>query len=181
LIGPSHILTAGHVIVELSNQVKHAGPIIFVLPDGRRSRLTKMEVDAGWKKAGPNYDIAVCTLSEALGKGGHAAWGIFDDSLFGSWMHVTGYDKNLASQGGLASVWVPRLVDRKGLIQGSNQMSTKHNGAFFSMTTRFLGNALDAEVERMTRIQQSQGGEEGMPRLPGLELALQLLLQNSSF
>jgi hypothetical protein len=114
------------------------GPLVFVLPDGRKSKLSRIEIDAGWKKAGPNWDIAVCTLAEDLGKDGHAAWGILDNKFIGAMMHLTGYDVDYAAIDPQTGIWKPRLVDRQSAIQASNQMELKKTTAYISMTTRFL-------------------------------------------
>jgi len=93
-----------------------------VLPDGRRSELKRIEIDAGWNKS-PSYDIAVCTLTDALGAKGHAAWDPFNEALFGSVMHLSGYDSDLAIKGGGALT--PQLVDRQAEVERCDQKMKK--------------------------------------------------------
>ena len=124
LIGPRHILTAGHVCVELDKLKKAYGPTVFVLPDGRRSIVGQIEIDAGWKN--PAFDIAVCTLTEELGAKGHAYWNGFDKERFGSEIHLTGYDADMALKG--TTGLIPQLIDRTGVVERCNQ-NTKKYGA----------------------------------------------------
>lgn len=122
LISPRHIITAGHVCVELDKlKKKGLGETVFLLPDGRSSIIEQMEIDAGWKN--PAFDIAVCTLRDSLGENGHANWDTFKDSHFNTNIHLSGYDKDLAAKDhkGL----LPQLVDRQGIVEKCDQNMKK--------------------------------------------------------
>jgi hypothetical protein len=122
LIGPRHIITAGHVCVELGKLKKQGlGETVFLLPDGRSSSIERMEVDAGWKN--PAFDIAVCTLTDSLGAKGHANWDSFEDKRFNALIHLSGYDKDLAAKD--SKGFVPQLVDRQGVVEKCDQNMKK--------------------------------------------------------
>ncbi|MFO0871239.1 MAG: trypsin-like serine protease [Pirellulales bacterium] len=113
LVGRRHIVTAAHVIEDADLLSAKLGPILFVLPDGRRSEIAHAELDGGFPKTRySSYDFGVCTLQDPLGAGGHAAWGVFEDDDFGRTMTLAGYDQDLAG-----AVRPPPLVVRSGRVQ----------------------------------------------------------------
>lgn len=123
LIKSDVVLTAGHVIENVSSRESGFGKPLFEIPGHRPVELGDAEIDAAWQQRIVTGDIGVCKLDSAVFNYAFlnpaeiqpTEFDEVDEERFGKDMEIFGYDFDLWIADGCSAS--PPLVGRSGVFQ----------------------------------------------------------------